>query len=62
MLLSSLKKISENIITTQLLHFAEHLNLLHKEQMRDRKNRFAIDASLCLLHDIQSAKNSKNVF
>ena len=30
--------------------------------MRDRKNRFAIDASLCLLHDIQNAKNSKNVF
>ena len=30
--------------------------------MRERKNRFAIDASLCLLHDIQPAKSSKNVF
>ena len=30
--------------------------------MGGRKNRSAIDASLCLLHDIQNAKNSKNVF
>ena len=30
--------------------------------MRERKNRFTIDASLCLLHDIQNAKNLKNVF
>ena len=30
--------------------------------MKNRKNRFAIDVSLCLLHNIQTAKNSKNVF
>ena len=62
MLLNCLGKISEKIIATRLSHFVEHSNLLHNEQMRDRKNRFAIDASLCLLHDIQNAKNSKNVF
>ena len=62
MLLNCLKKIFEKIIATRLSHFVEHLNLLHNEQMRDRKNRFAIDASLCLLHDIQTAKNFRNVF
>ena len=62
MLLNCLRKIFEKIIATRLSHFAEHSNLLHNEQMRDRKNRFAIDASLCLLHDIQMTKNSKNVF
>ena len=62
MLLNCLGKISEKIIATRLSHFAEHTNLLHNEQMRGRKNRSAIDASLCLLHDIQTAKNFKNVF
>ena len=62
MLLNCLKKISKKIVATQLSHFAEHSNLLHNEQIKDRKNRFAIDASLCLLHDTQTAKNSKNVF
>ena len=45
MLLNCLRKISEKIITTRLSHFVEHLNLLHNEQIRDRTNRFAIDAS-----------------
>ena len=62
MLLNCLKKISERIIATRLSHFAEHSNLPNNEKMRDKKNRFVIDASLCLLHDIQNAKNSKNVF
>ena len=62
MLLNCLNKISEKIIATRLSHFAEHSNLLHNEQMGGRKNRSAIDVSLCLLHDIQTAKNSKNVF
>ena len=62
MLLNCLRKISEKIIAIRLSHFAEHSNLLHNEQMRGRKNRSAIDASLCLVHDIQTAKNSKNVF
>ena len=62
MLLNCLSKISEKSIASRLSHFVEHLNSLHNEQMRDRKNRFAIDAFLCLLHGIQNAKNSKNVF
>ena len=52
MLLNCLKKISKKIIATRLSHFAEHSNLLHNEQIRDRKNWFSMDASLCLLHDI----------
>ena len=61
-LLNSLRKISKKIIATRLLHFVEHLNLLHNEQIKNKKNRFAVDVFLCLLHDIQTAKNSKNVF
>ena len=61
-LLNCLSKIFEKIIATRLSHFVEHSNLLHNEQMRGRKNRSAIDASLCLLHDIQIAKKSKNIF
>ena len=57
-----MKKESEKIIVTRLSYFVEHSNLLHNKPMRERKNRFAIDASLCLLHDIQTAKNLKNVF
>ena len=62
MLLNCLRKISKKIIATQLSQFVEYSNLLHNEQMKDRKNRFAIDAFLCLLHNIQTAKISKNVF
>ena len=62
MLLNCLRKISEKIIATRLSYFVEHLNLLHNEQIKDRKNQFTIDAFLCLLHDIETAKNSKNVF
>ena len=62
MLLDYLEKIFEKIIATRLSHFVEHSNLLHNEEIKDRKNRFTIDASLCLLHDIQTAKNFKNVF
>ena len=62
MLLNCLKKISKEIIAPRLSHFVEHFNGLHNEQIKDRKNGFAIDASLCLLHDIQTAKNSKNIF
>ena len=62
MLLNCLGKISEKIIATRLSHFAEYSNLLHNEQMGGRKNRSTIDASLCLLHNIQNSKNSKNVF
>ena len=56
------KKISKKIIATRLSHLVEHLNLSHNKQMRDRKNRFAVNAFLYILQDIQTAKNSKNVF
>ena len=62
MFLNCLRKISEKIIATRLSHFVEHSNLLHNKEIRDRKDQFAIDVFLCLLHDIQTAKNSKNVF
>ena len=62
MLLNCLRKISEKLIATRLSHFVEHSNLWHNKQVKDRKNRFTIDVFLCLLHDIQTAKNSKNVF
>ena len=62
MLLNCLKKITEKIIAIRLSHFVEHSNLLHNEQIKNRKNQFAIDAFLCLLHDIQTAKNAKNIF
>ena len=62
MLLNCLSKIFDKIIATRLSYFVEHLNLLHNEQIRDGKNRSTIDASLCLLHGIQIAKNSKNFF
>ena len=53
-LLNCLRKIVEKIIATRLSHFVEHSNLSHNEQMKNRKNRFAIDASLHLLHNIHS--------
>ena len=62
MLFNCLRKISKKSIATRLLHFVEHFNLFHTKQMKNRKNRFVIDALLCLLHDIQTAKKSKNVF
>ena len=62
MLLNCLKKVSKKIIATRLSHFVEHSNLLYNELIRGRKMRFAIDASLCLLHDIQNAKNLKTFF
>ena len=62
MSLNCLHKISEKVIVTRLSHFVERLSLLHNEQRKDEKNRFAIDAFLCLLHDIQTTKISKNIF
>ena len=61
-LLNCLRKISQKMNATRLSHFVEYLNLLRNKQIRDRKSRFAIDAFLCLLHNIQTAKNLNNVF
>ena len=49
-------------LTTRLSNLVEHLNLLLNKQIKDRKNKFAINASLCLIHDIQTTKEFKNVF
>ena len=62
MLLNCLRKISEKIIATRLSQLVEHSNLLHNEQIKDKKHRFAIDASLCLVHDIQTTKVFRNIF
>ena len=60
-LLNCLGKISEKIIATRLAYLAETTNLLHNEQMGGRRYRAAIDAVLCLLHDITKANNNKNI-
>ena len=44
MLLNCLKTISGKIIAKRLSHFVEHSNMLHNEQIKDRKNRSTIDA------------------
>ena len=62
LLFNCLRERSQKIIATRLSHFIEHSNLLHNKQMRNRKNRFTIDAFICLLHNIQNAKISKNVY
>ena len=60
-LLNYLDKISEKIMTTRLSYWAETTNLLYHKQMNGRKQRSAIDAAMCLTHDIQQALNNNNV-
>jgi ribonuclease HI len=60
-LLNCLGKISEKIIATRLSYLAETTDLLHHEQMGGRRYRAAIDAVLCLLHDITNANNRKKI-
>jgi len=60
-LLNCLGKISEKIIATRLSYLAESSNLLHNEQMGGRRYRAAIDAVLCLLHDITQANNQNKI-
>jgi len=52
MLLNCLGKISEKIIATRLSKLAEVSDLLYKDQMGERRQRSAVDAALCLTHDI----------
>ncbi len=59
MLLNCLGKISEKIIATRLSKLAEVSDLLHKDQMNGRRQRFAVNAALCLTHDIQLANHQK---
>ena len=60
-LLNCLGKVSEKIMATRLSYWAEITNLLYSEQMGGRKQRSAIDAAMCLTHDIQLANNNNRV-
>jgi hypothetical protein len=57
-LLNCLGKVSEKIMTTRLSYWAETTDLLYPEQMGGRKQRSAVDAAMCLTHDIQQATNN----
>ncbi len=59
MLLNCLGKISEKIIATRLSKLAEVSDLLYEDQMRGRRQRSAVNAALCLTHDIQLANHHK---
>jgi hypothetical protein len=61
-LLNCLGKISEKIIATRLSYLAETTDLLHNEQMGGRRYRAAIDAVLCLLHDITKPITTRRSF
>jgi len=60
-LLNCLSKIAEKIIAERLSQFSETTNLLYNDQMSDRKQRSAIDASMTLLSDIELNKLDKKV-
>ncbi len=58
-LLNCLNKVAEKIIAVQLSYTAEiNDKLLNFDQMRDRKQRSAIDAVLNLVHDASSAQTN----
>ena len=52
-LLNCLNNVSKKIMTTRLSYWAETINLLHHEQINNKKQRLIIDAAMCLTHDIQ---------
>ena len=61
MLLNCLDKVAEKIIAVQLSYTAEiNDKLLDFDQMRDRKQRSAINAVLNLVHDAQMTKSREN--
>ncbi len=61
-LLNCLDKVAEKIIAVQLSYTAEiNDKLLNFDQMRDRKQRSAIDAVLNLVHDAQMTKSRENM-
>ncbi len=60
-LLNCLDKVAEKIIAVQLSYTAEiNDKLLNFDQMRDRKQRSAIDAVLNLVYDAQMTKSREN--
>ena len=60
-LLNCQRKISEKIVVTKLFYLKDSTDMLHSEEMRNRKNRFAINAVMNLIHNAQLAKNFDNV-
>ncbi len=60
-LLNCLNKVAEKIIAVQLSYTAEiNDKLLNFDQMRDKKQRSAIDAVLNLVHNVQMTKSWEN--
>jgi len=60
-LLNCLNKVAEKIIAMKLSYTAEiNDKLLNFDQMKDRKQRSAIDAVLNLVHDVQITKSQEN--
>ncbi len=60
-LLNCLDKVAEKIIAVQLSYTAEiNDKLLNFDQMKDRKQRSAINAVLNLVHDAQMTKSHEN--
>ncbi len=61
MLLNCLNKVAEKIMTVQLSYTAEINDKLQNfDQMKDRKQRSAINAVLNLVHDAQMTKSREN--
>ncbi len=61
-LLNCLNKVAEKIIAVQLSYTAEiNDKLLNFDQMKDRKQRSAINAVLNLVHDAQMMKSRENM-
>ena len=56
-LLNYLGKISERIIIERLSHFAKTTNLLYNNQLGSRKQRFAINAAITLIVNIELKKH-----
>ncbi len=60
-LLNCLNKVAEKIIAVQLSYIVEiNDKLLNFDQMKDRKQRSAINAILNLVHDVQMMKSREN--
>src|SRR5204862_6322493 len=60
-LLNCLNKISKRIITERLSYFAETTDLLHFDQIDNKKQKSAINAVISLLSDIEINKHDKKL-
>src|SRR5438046_10762906 len=60
-LLNCLDKISKKIIAERLSYFAEITDLLHFDQINNRKQKSVIDAAISLLSDIEINKHDRKL-